>query len=253
MRRKYKHRRNPLSLSDLKKGDRVVLARVNKDAYRGKHGTVLRTIKKRNEVDVLVDGFDPHYSASRYGASIENVDKIARNPRYRRRNPYCLEWQTPGSSEWSGARAYGHRGWQRKRMAKATKRAFERAKPAYRYRVVQCNPRRRNPDFGAALAAWLNKANAVVAKDRSGVTLTAQKGGRYVKILENEAGRVRSVFAFIDKNGDILKPSSWKQPAKHARGNIFDEHGGTKSVDAYGPAYLRNNPRKKRKSGKRRK
>ena len=36
--------------------------------------------------------------------------------------------------------------------------------------------------------------------------------------------RDRSAFAFVDKKtGDVLKPASWSAPAKHARGNIFDE------------------------------
>jgi hypothetical protein len=50
----------------------------------------------------------------------------------------------------------------------------------------------------------------------------------------------RSAWAFVDKTtGDVLKAASWKKPAKHARGNIFDEWNGLKSVGPYGPAYLR--------------
>jgi hypothetical protein len=37
------------------------------------------------------------------------------------------------------------------------------------------------------------------------------------------------------KKGDLLKPASWKSPAKHARGNIID---GTARYTEYGPAYL---------------
>ena len=37
------------------------------------------------------------------------------------------------------------------------------------------------------------------------------------------------------KKGDLLKPASWKSPAKHARGNIMD---GTARYDVYGPSYL---------------
>jgi hypothetical protein len=52
--------------------------------------------------------------------------------------------------------------------------------------------------------------------------------------------RDRSAFAFICKRtGDVLKPASWSAPAKHARGNIFDEHNGIGSIGPYGPAYLR--------------
>jgi len=37
------------------------------------------------------------------------------------------------------------------------------------------------------------------------------------------------------KKGDLLKPASWKAPAKHARGNILD---GTARYGVYGPEYL---------------
>lgn len=37
------------------------------------------------------------------------------------------------------------------------------------------------------------------------------------------------------KKGDLLKPASWKAPAKHARGNILD---GTARYGIYGPEYL---------------
>jgi len=37
------------------------------------------------------------------------------------------------------------------------------------------------------------------------------------------------------KKGDLLKPATWKAPAKHARGNIID---GTAKWGEYGPSYL---------------
>jgi hypothetical protein len=49
-----------------------------------------------------------------------------------------------------------------------------------------------------------------------------------------------SVHAFVCKNtGDVLMPASWSKPAKHARGNIFDEHNGLEKMGVYGPAYIR--------------
>ncbi|TYO65447.1 hypothetical protein FXV83_16055 [Bradyrhizobium hipponense] len=49
-----------------------------------------------------------------------------------------------------------------------------------------------------------------------------------------------SVHAFVCKNtGDVLMPASWSKPAKHARGNIFDEHNGLAKMGIYGPAYLK--------------
>ena len=68
--------------------------------------------------------------------------------------------------------------------------------------------------------------------------LTAKKGSRYIKIIRSDPHS--AVHAFVDrKNGDILKPASWKAPAKHARGNIFDNDNGLASMGEYGPAYLR--------------
>lgn len=53
-------------------------------------------------------------------------------------------------------------------------------------------------------------------------TLKLKIGMKFAKLVRvrgiEESG---SVYAFIDlTNGDILKPASWKAPAKHARGNI---------------------------------
>jgi hypothetical protein len=60
-------------------------------------------------------------------------------------------------------------------------------------------------------------------------------GTRYVRVM-----RGTSAHAFIDRsNGDVLKPATWKAPAKHARGNIFDASNGLGSMGPYGPAYLK--------------
>ena len=68
------------------------------------------------------------------------------------------------------------------------------------------------------------------------------KSRRYVGIFakrgcDEKAGRI---WAFVDTtNGNVLKPASWRAPAKHSRGNIFDAHNGLKYVTHFGPAYLR--------------
>lgn len=67
-------------------------------------------------------------------------------------------------------------------------------------------------------------------------TYTYTMGKKYIRIVENDG----SAFAFIDRtNGSVLKPASWKAPARHARGNIFDKTSGLGSIGMYGPAYLR--------------
>ena len=52
--------------------------------------------------------------------------------------------------------------------------------------------------------------------------------------------RDTGAHCFIDKaTGDVLKAETWARPAKHARGNIFDDHNGLEKMGPYGPAYLR--------------
>jgi hypothetical protein len=63
-------------------------------------------------------------------------------------------------------------------------------------------------------------------------------------------GKATSIYCFVAsedcytkflghvKCGDVLKAASYKKPAKHARGNIFDDDNGLKNVGPYGPAYL---------------
>ena len=71
--------------------------------------------------------------------------------------------------------------------------------------------------------------------------LTTKKGSKYIKIIAEDVGKgmnSRTVWGFVDKsNGDILKPASWSKPAKHNRGNIFDEDP-LLFIGHYGPAYI---------------
>ena len=60
-------------------------------------------------------------------------------------------------------------------------------------------------------------------------------GQRYIRVT-----RGGSAHAFIDRvNGDVLKPATFRAPAKHARGNLFDSQNGLGMMGEYGPAYLR--------------
>ncbi len=70
-------------------------------------------------------------------------------------------------------------------------------------------------------------------------TLAVEPGKRYFRIVQKQNSSC-SAWAFIDStNGDVLKAASYKAPAKHARGNLHDEHGGMKYIGVSGPAYLR--------------
>lgn len=69
-------------------------------------------------------------------------------------------------------------------------------------------------------------------------TLEVVKGKRYYKVVRHDSQIC--VFAFIDSsNGNILKPASWNAPAKHARGNVFDDNFGLARTTVYGPEYLK--------------
>tara|TARA_Y100001938_G_C8088446_1_gene433536 strand:+ start:46 stop:450 length:405 start_codon:yes stop_codon:yes gene_type:complete len=72
--------------------------------------------------------------------------------------------------------------------------------------------------------------------------LSIHKGRRYDKIVKADMHRPdspsHSVYAFVDKtNGNILKPATWKAPAKHPRGNIYEDDC-MQFMGAYGPAYM---------------
>ena len=57
---------------------------------------------------------------------------------------------------------------------------------------------------------------------------------------DNPIDRQASVWAFVDvASGNILKPASFRAPAKGARGNIYNENCDLHLISAYGPAYLR--------------
>lgn len=76
--------------------------------------------------------------------------------------------------------------------------------------------------------------------DRMGYTIPKDEfsfkfGPKNIKVV-----RGCSVHCFVDRtNGDVLKAASWKAPAKHARGNIFDKNTGLGSMGEFGPAYLK--------------
>jgi hypothetical protein len=60
-------------------------------------------------------------------------------------------------------------------------------------------------------------------------------GGVYcfVALKDNSTKSVGRV-----KKGDVLKAASYKTPAKHARGNIYDDSEGMASLNWTGPSYL---------------
>lgn len=74
--------------------------------------------------------------------------------------------------------------------------------------------------------------------NKEGLDLEVEPGRRYVKLISSRNGS-RSVWCFVEKNtGAILKPASWKAPAKHARGNIRNKTSYS-NYSWTGPHYLR--------------
>lgn len=52
---------------------------------------------------------------------------------------------------------------------------------------------------------------------------TVERGKRYVRVVRIDAPGQRCVHCFIDTtDGSILKPASWKGPARGIRGFIYD-------------------------------
>lgn len=94
------------------------------------------------------------------------------------------------------------------------------------------------PQFVSWLAGILKKNADYMAASFPSLpvpAMTVTFGPRYIRVM-----RDNSAHAFIDRTtGDVLKPASWRAPAKHARGNIFDPSNGMGSMGPYGPAYLR--------------
>ncbi len=84
---------------------------------------------------------------------------------------------------------------------------------------------------------YMARESGNVAPDEISFTV----GKRYIRVVRKRVdGTQGSVHCFVDTtNGDVLKAAGWSAPAKHARGNIFDEHDGLKNMNEYGPAYLR--------------
>ena len=97
------------------------------------------------------------------------------------------------------------------------------------------------PDIDIAILDFVKKCRVLVrdqGRDRLGYDLEIGGGRKYTKIIMN-TGNQHSVWAFIDRtNGDVLKPASWKAPAKHSRGNLYDPHGGMLNISWTGPAYM---------------
>jgi hypothetical protein len=97
-------------------------------------------------------------------------------------------------------------------------------------------------DFGRAIDAFFEGCKRISYRYMDATFPSLNKPVFELEELQKRyrVTRDRSAFCFIDKaTGDVLKAASWAAPAKHARGNIFDESNGLAKIGPYGPAYLR--------------
>lgn len=86
------------------------------------------------------------------------------------------------------------------------------------------------------------KAEANKVPSLGANTYTAQIGSKNIKIVECYLGNPndRRVYCFLDREGNIFKAASWKAPAKHKRGSIFDpDFSWGRGLGPFGAAYLR--------------
>ncbi len=77
------------------------------------------------------------------------------------------------------------------------------------------------------------------------VETASRRGAKYVKLWRGETHtgsepRIGSIHAFVEiATGDIFKPASTKAPAKHKRGNIYENAGRDSMTAAGHVAYMR--------------
>ena len=99
------------------------------------------------------------------------------------------------------------------------------------------------------VANFINKVNEIRKehyKDMSSMwgktDLNVEVGNKYIRLWDGNScwGFISRVDGDLKgspiKKGDLLKPATWKAPAKHARGNIID---GTARFTSYGPEYIK--------------
>ena len=83
------------------------------------------------------------------------------------------------------------------------------------------------------LVSWLNEKYGDDKK-----SFTVKNGKKYFKICDQENGTIRSVYCFIDPNGNILKANSWNSPHKTPRGTVLEDTNWNKVCFQFGVKYL---------------
>jgi hypothetical protein len=112
-------------------------------------------------------------------------------------------------------------------------------------------------NYESALESFVAEVNDLIQQywDEKGYTHARApvvringNGRSYTKLVKEDDGGhgSKSVYCFVRKSenaskgslvGDILKAASWSAPAKHARGNIFNENR-MDAVTQFGAVYM---------------
>lgn len=96
------------------------------------------------------------------------------------------------------------------------------------------------PEFQKFMVGVEKISHDNAAKNITKPEFKAKFNKKYIRIERKDSKNSGSVHAFVDRQtGDVYKPASWKTPAKHARGNIFDNKNGLGFMGPYGPGYLK--------------
>lgn len=91
--------------------------------------------------------------------------------------------------------------------------------------------------------------------DNFGASFEVPDNAKFARVFSTETwpdGTVKKhIYAFVAlcdgetkglgivKKGDVMKPATYKAPARHSRGNIYDAANGLATCNSYGPGYLR--------------
>lgn len=78
-------------------------------------------------------------------------------------------------------------------------------------------------EYANQIADLLNRKFAQDNYYRWGVNTSGKK---YIRVYhESVKGHSRSVYCFVDANGNVYKSAGWKSPAKGVRYNVSTEEG----------------------------
>jgi len=109
------------------------------------------------------------------------------------------------------------------------------------------------PGFLVALDAWIVQCQEIMRKywEKQQYThvpipiiVRGNMGSRYCVIWVNDEKKDQErhsrIYAFVEiATGDVFKPATWRAPAKHARGNIYEPETTANYMTAHGPVYLK--------------